>query len=78
MDACDDLANQLVRANNIIGGAKLTEAQENYLYKVLENLVDNVIVPTYTKLADDTEDLEKTLNGLTTSTIDPISRATFW
>ena len=69
MDACDDLANQLVRANNIIGGAKLTEAQENYLYKVLENLVDNVIVPTYTKLADDTEDLEKTLNGLTASTI---------
>ena len=69
MDACDDLANQLVRANNIIGGAKLTEAQENYLYKVLENLVDNVIVPTYTKLADDTEDLEKTLNGLTANTI---------
>ena len=69
IDACDDLASQLVKANNIIGGAKLTEAQENYLYKVLENLVDHVIVPTYTKLADDTEDLEKTLNGLTTSTI---------
>ena len=69
MDACDDLANQLVRANNIIGGAKLNEAQEKYLYKVLENLVDNVIVPTYTKLADDTEDLEKTLNGLTANTI---------
>ena len=77
IDACDDLASQLVRANSIIGGAKLTEAQENYLYKVLENLVDNVIVPTYTKLADDTEDLEKTLNGLTTSTItqDQINKA---
>ena len=58
-----------MRANNIIGGAKLNEAQEKYLYKVLENLVDNVIVPTYTKLADDTEDLEKTLNGLTANTI---------
>ena len=69
MDACDDLANQLVRANNVIGSAKLSEAQEEYLYKVLENLVDNVIVPTYTKLADDTEDLEKTLNGLTVSSI---------
>ena len=69
MDACDDLANQLVRANSVIGSAKLSEAQEEYLYKVLENLVDNVIVPTYTKLADDTEDLEKTLNGLTVSSI---------
>ena len=69
MDACDDLANQLVKANNIIGSAKLSEAQEAYLYKVLENLVDNVIVPTYTKLADDTEDLEKTLNGLTVNSI---------
>ena len=69
MDACDDLANELVKANNVIGSAKLSEAQEAYLYKVLENLVDNVIVPTYTKLADDTEDLEKTLNGLTVSSI---------
>ena len=69
MDACDDLANQLVKANNIIGSANLSTAQEEYLYKVLENLVDNVIVPTYTKLADDTEDLEKTLNGLTVNSI---------
>ena len=69
MDACDDLANQLSKANNLIGSSRLTEAQEAYLYKVLENLVDNVIVPTYTKLADDTEDLEKTLNGLTVSNI---------
>jgi hypothetical protein len=43
--------------------------QEEYLYQVLRNLVDNVIVPTYTKLADDVEDLEKTLKGLTVSTI---------
>ena len=69
MDACNDLANQLVKANEVIGKANLSEAQEAYLYKVLENVVDNVIVPTYTKLADDVEDLEKTLNGLTISTI---------
>mgnify|MGYP002856821835 CR=1 FL=1 len=69
MDACDDLASQLVKANQIIGSAKLTDEQEAYLYKVLENLVDNVIVPTYTKLADETEALESTLNGLTVGTI---------
>ncbi len=69
MDACDDLAIQLVAANAVIGNALLTETQEAYLYKVLETVVDNVIVPTYTKLADDTEDLEKTLKGLTVSTI---------
>lgn len=36
---------------------------------MLSGLVSNVIVPTYTKLADDVEDLEKTLNGLTTNNI---------
>ena len=77
MEACDDLATQLVKANGVIGNSNLTDAQQEYLYKVLENLVDNVIVPTYTKLADDTEDLEKTLNGLTVSTItqDQINKA---
>lgn len=69
MDACDELANQLVKANEVIGKSNLSKEQEAYLYKVLENVVDNVIVPTYTKLADDVEDLENTLNGLTTSTI---------
>ena len=46
-----------------------SEAQEAYLYKVLKNLVDNVIVPTYTQLANETEKLESTLNGLTVNTI---------
>ena len=69
MDACDELADQLVKANSEIAAAKLTTEQETFLYNVLTNLVDNVIVPTYTKLADDTEDLENTLNGLTVSTI---------
>ena len=69
MDACDDLGNQLEKANGVIAAASLSDAQEAYLYEVLDNLVDNVIVPTYTKLADDTEDLEKTLNGLDVNSI---------
>ena len=69
MDACDNLGKQLENANGIIASASLTEAQETYLYEVLNNLVDNVIVPTYTSLADNTEDLEKTLHGLTAASI---------
>ena len=69
MDACDNLGKQLEKANGTIASASLTEAQETYLYEVLNNLVDNVIVPTYTSLADNTEDLEKTLHGLTAASI---------
>ena len=69
IDDCASLVQELTKANATIAASKLTEAQETYLRKVLENLVSNVIVPTYTKLADDVEDLEKTLNGLTVSTI---------
>ena len=69
IDACGDLTSQLEKANSIIASSKLTEQQEAYLYKVLENLVSNVIIPTYTDLANDVEDLEKTLNGLTVNTI---------
>ena len=69
IDGCIGLVGQLEAANAAIASSKLTEAQETYLRKVLENLVSNVIVPTYTKLADETEALEKTLNGLTVSTI---------
>jgi hypothetical protein len=69
IDGCENLVDELTKANSIIASSKLTEMQEEYLYQVLRNLVDNVIVPTYTKLADDVEDLEKTLKGLTVSTI---------
>ena len=69
VDGCADVVSQLEAANTIIGSAKLSEAQEAYLREVLKNLVSEVIVPTYTKLADNTEALEKTLHGLTTSTI---------
>jgi len=66
---CTDLCDGLVAANGVIGKAKLTDSQTTYLEDVLANLVDNVIVPTYTDLANNTEDLEKELNGLNTSTI---------
>ena len=69
IDNCLSLINELESANTTIATSKLSEAQEAYLRKVLENLVGNVIVPTYTQLADDVEDLEKTLNGLTVNSI---------
>lgn len=77
IDGCADLVDELTMANSIIASSKLSEMQEAYLYQVIDNLVDNVIIPTYTKLADDVEDLEKTLNGLTVSSItqDQINKA---
>ena len=69
INACGSVVTQLEAANATIASAKLTETQEDYLRKTLENLVSNVIVPTYTKLADETEALERTLNGLTPNTI---------
>ncbi|MBR5656891.1 MAG: imelysin [Prevotella sp.] len=69
IDACANVVSQFENANQIIATASLTSEQEDYLRNTLTNLVDNVIVPTYTELADDVEDLEKTLNGLTVNTI---------
>ena len=69
IDNCMTLMNGLENANTAIASSKLSEEQEAYLRKVLETLVSNVIVPTYTDLADDVEDLESTLNGLTVNTI---------
>ena len=69
IDACANVVSQLEAANQIIATASLTNEQEDYLRNTLTNLVNNVIVPTYTALADDVEDLEKTLNGLTVNTI---------
>ena len=69
INACGSVVTQLEAANATIASAKLTETQEDYLRQVLANLVNNVIVPTYTNLANETEALEKTLNGLTANTI---------
>lgn len=69
IDACATLVTQLESANGVIAQSSLSSEQETYLRNVLTNLVSNVIVPTYTELADEVEDLEKTLSGLTVSTI---------
>jgi len=69
IDACATTVTALEAANKVIATANLTAEQETALRQVLTNLVNNVIVPTYTQLADDVEDLEKTLNGLTVNTI---------
>ena len=69
IDACANVVTQLENANKVISSTNLSAEQEAYLRNVLTGLVSNVIVPTYTKMADDVEDLEKTLNGLTVNTI---------
>lgn len=69
IDACAALNDQLTAANAAIAQAELSKTQEEYLRNVLENVVNEVIVPTYTQLADNVEHLEKSLNGLTTETI---------
>ena len=69
VEACAAVVTNFEAANLTIATAELNKEQETYLRNVLSGLVSNVIVPTYTKLADDVEDLEKTLNGLTVSTI---------
>ncbi|MBQ1759487.1 MAG: imelysin [Prevotella sp.] len=66
---CELLITQLKAANTAIGTAQLTSDQDKFLRNILTGVVNNVITPTYTDLANDVEDLEKTLNGLTTSTI---------
>lgn len=66
---CKDITVQLTTANNAILNANLTAEQENYLKYVVAGVVDNVIIPTYTDLADKTEALEATLNGLNVNTI---------
>lgn len=69
ISACNELVSGLEGANAVIASASLNAEQEAYLKDVVSNLVDNVIVPTYTELADETEQLEATLNGLDVNSI---------
>ncbi len=69
ISACNELVSGLEGANAVIASASLNAEQETYLKDVVSNLVDNVIVPTYTELADETEQLEATLNGLDVNSI---------
>lgn len=67
--SCANVVSQLEAANKLIGSANLTADQESYLRSVISNVVDNVIVPTYTNLANETEALESELRGLTVNNI---------
>ena len=69
ISACNELVSGLEGANAVIASASLNAEQEAYLKDVVSDLVDNVIVPTYTELADETEQLEATLNGLDVNSI---------
>lgn len=69
IEACASVVSSMESANKVIAESNLTTEQETYLRSVLTSLVANVIVPTYTKLANEVEDLEKTLNGLTVNNI---------
>lgn len=69
MNACEDVINQLDLAMSRIEKSSLTEEQKADLQLVLENNVDNVIVPTYKNLADAAEKLQKSLGDLSANEI---------
>lgn len=69
INSCGELNDALVAANERIGSSSLTESQNSELKSIVNNLVDNVIIPTYTDLADDAEELQKALNGLNVNSI---------
>ena len=66
---CKTVVNTLTDANEAIGSANLSSEQDTYLRNTLVNVVNNVIVPTYTNLANDVEKLESTLHGLNVNSI---------
>ncbi len=69
INACNTLNDALVEANEVIGTATLTENQTAQLRSIVAHVVDDVIVPTYTDLADDAEELQKALNDLDVNSI---------
>ena len=69
MNACEDVINQLNLAMTKIEKSNLTDAQKAELQQILENNVDNVIVPTYKNLADAAEKLQKSLGDLSANEI---------
>lgn len=69
INACNTLTDELTSANEAIGTASLTSEQENELKEVVDQVIDGVIIPTYTDLADDATALQRSLNGLNISTI---------
>ena len=75
IDACNELADALSKANSAIAGSKVSE-YESELKSIISTVVDDVIVPTYTNLADDTESLLKNLQGLNVNTLTQMQSTT--
>lgn len=69
IDACQTVCDNLLSANQAIQKANITSEQEAYLKEVIAGVVDRVIVPTYTTLADNTEKMEQVLATLSVNSI---------
>ncbi len=67
--ACADLNSALLSANEIIGKSSLSESQTEELKLIISHIVDDVIIPTYTDLADDALELQMSLNDLDVNSI---------
>ena len=67
--SCDALINQLNAATEKILRSKLTNDQEAGLKAAIENNVENVIIPTYTRLADAALKLQQSLGTLSAKEI---------
>jgi len=69
VESCETLINQLNAATERILKSKLTADQTTSLQAVVKNDVENVIIPTYTKLADAAVELQQALGTLSASEI---------
>lgn len=69
IDACTELRSALRAANNVISNSSLDDSQKAYLDSVINNAVDNVILPTYTDLASAVVELQSALGDLSASQI---------
>lgn len=69
IDACAELCSALRAANNVISNSPLDDSQKTYLNNVINNAVDNVILPTYTDLASAVVELQSALGDLSASEI---------
>ena len=67
--SCESLINQLNAATKKIVGSRLTDKQAETLKVAVENDVQNVIIPTYTRLADAAVALQKALGDLSAKDI---------
>lgn len=69
INSCQDVQTNLIKAKQAIVGANLTEEQTAYLDKCINGFVDDVVVPTYTKLGDAVEEMHVALGTLSETEI---------